>query len=215
MKIHKNDTAVVVIDPQNVVLSEKGVLWRLVGDSVKENNTVRTSRTTSEPRRNRVSGSSSLLSYLYPTDQAWQFGGAVEKMMLEGKEFWRPGPLDLDGFSGSGADWLECYKTFIEDGKTVVVSPTRCGARKPTTSTSSIAVTTCRRLSKRFVTVYLCRPCNRPPPRSSPAGRACGSPPWGKGTGPGPTWAWKLLKYQSWTSARGVAGSRRRIVSPA
>lgn len=94
-------------------------------------------------------------------------------------------------------------------------APTRCGARKPTTSTSSIAVTTCRRLSKRFVTVYLCRPCNRPPPRSSPAGRACGSPPWGKGTGPGPTWARKLLKYQSWTSARGVAGSRRRIVSPA
>jgi len=25
--------------------------------------------------------------YLYPADQAWQFGGAVEKMMLESKEF--------------------------------------------------------------------------------------------------------------------------------
>jgi nicotinamidase-related amidase len=40
-----------------------------------------------------------------------------------GKEFWRPGPLDLDGFSGSGADWLDRYKPFIEDGETVVVSP--------------------------------------------------------------------------------------------
>src|SRR5438128_6591391 len=33
-------TAVVVIDPQNDVLSEKGVSWRLVRESVKENNTV-------------------------------------------------------------------------------------------------------------------------------------------------------------------------------
>src|SRR5262249_56599198 len=57
------------------------------------------------------------------TDQAWRFGGAVEKMMLEGKEFWRPGPLTLAGFSGSGADWLERFKPFIEDGKTVVASP--------------------------------------------------------------------------------------------
>jgi nicotinamidase-related amidase len=44
-------------------------------------------------------------------------------MMLEGKEFFRPDPLSLDGFSGSGADWLGRYKPFIEDGKTVVVSP--------------------------------------------------------------------------------------------
>ncbi len=27
--------------------------------------------------------------------------------MLEGKEFFRPGPLSLDGFPGAGADWLE------------------------------------------------------------------------------------------------------------
>ena len=40
MNINKNDTAIVVIDPQNDVLSEKGVSWDLVGDSVKENKTV-------------------------------------------------------------------------------------------------------------------------------------------------------------------------------
>ncbi len=40
MQFHKNDTALVIIDPQNDVLSEKGVSWGLVGDSVKENNTV-------------------------------------------------------------------------------------------------------------------------------------------------------------------------------
>ena len=43
--------------------------------------------------------------------------------MLDGKEFSRPDPLSLEGFAGSGADWLERYKPYIEDGKTVVVSP--------------------------------------------------------------------------------------------
>ena len=40
MKTRNDDTALVVIDPQNDVLSEKGVSWSLVGDSVKENNTI-------------------------------------------------------------------------------------------------------------------------------------------------------------------------------
>jgi nicotinamidase-related amidase len=43
--------------------------------------------------------------------------------MHEIKMFDRRGALSLDGFSGSGADWLERYKPFIEDGKTVVASP--------------------------------------------------------------------------------------------
>jgi nicotinamidase-related amidase len=37
--------------------------------------------------------------------------------------FNRKGPLDLGGFEGSGADWLDRYKPYIEDGKTVVASP--------------------------------------------------------------------------------------------
>jgi len=39
--------------------------------------------------------------------------------------FARRGVLSLDGFLGSGADWLERFKPDIEDGKTVVVSPPR------------------------------------------------------------------------------------------
>ena len=37
--------------------------------------------------------------------------------------FDRKGALDLEGFEGSGADWLAQYKPYIEDGKTVVASP--------------------------------------------------------------------------------------------
>jgi nicotinamidase-related amidase len=39
------------------------------------------------------------------------------------KMFDRKGALDLEGFSGSGADWLERYKPYIEDGKTIVSNP--------------------------------------------------------------------------------------------
>ncbi|MDR3635622.1 MAG: cysteine hydrolase [Isosphaeraceae bacterium] len=123
MKIDKNDTALVVIDPQNDVLSEHGISWGMVGDSVKENGTVANIGRLFQAAKDRDFGVLISPHYLYPADQAWQFGGAVEKMMLESKEFYRLGPLDLGGFSGSGADWLESYKPFIEDGKTVVVSP--------------------------------------------------------------------------------------------
>ena len=52
--------------------------------------------------------------YYYPTDHSWQFGGTVETLMHEIKMVDRNGSLTLEGFSGSGADWLgmarqKCY----------------------------------------------------------------------------------------------------------
>jgi len=123
MVLDRKETALVVIDPQNDVLREKGVSWELLSDSLKENNTVENLARLFKAAKDRDFGVFISPHYLYPHDQAWQFGGAVEKLMLEGKEFWRPGPLTLAGFAGSGADWLERFKPFIEDGKTVVASP--------------------------------------------------------------------------------------------
>lgn len=123
MQFHPRDTALVVIDPQNDVLSEQGISWSLVGESVKENHTVENLTSLFATAKQREFGVFISPHYLYPHDQAWQFGGAVEKMMLESKEFFRPDPLGRDGFLGSGADWLENYKPFIEDGSTIVVSP--------------------------------------------------------------------------------------------
>lgn len=37
--------------------------------------------------------------------------------------FDRRGPLSVEDFEGSGADWMEIYKPYINDGETVVVSP--------------------------------------------------------------------------------------------
>jgi nicotinamidase-related amidase len=123
VNIHSADTALVVIDPQNDVLSEKGVSWGLVGASVKENNTVENIGRLFQAAKENDFGVFISPHYMFPTDKAWQFGGPVEKMMLDDREFWRPDALSLEDFSGSGADWLEQYKPFIEDGKTVVVSP--------------------------------------------------------------------------------------------
>ena len=61
--------------------------------------------------------------YYYPTDKGWQFEGALEVLMHNLGMFDRSGPLSLEGFEGSGADWLARYKPYIEDGQTVVVSP--------------------------------------------------------------------------------------------
>lgn len=123
MDLHKSDTALVVIDPQNDVLSETGVSWALVGASVRENNTVENIERLFAAAKKQNYRAFISPHYLYPHDQGWRFGGAVEKMMLEGKEFFRPGPLSIQGLPGSGADWLGRYKPYIEDGETVVVSP--------------------------------------------------------------------------------------------
>jgi nicotinamidase-related amidase len=123
VNINSADTALVVIDPQNDVLSETGVSWSLVGASVTENNTVENiGRLFQAAKENNFQVFISP-HYMFPTDRSWRFGGPVEEMMLEDREFWRPGALSLDSFTDSGADWLPRYKPFIEDGKTIVVSP--------------------------------------------------------------------------------------------
>jgi nicotinamidase-related amidase len=123
MKIDIERTAMVIIDPQNDFLSPQGVTWGVVGESVTENNTVenidRLFRTAKE------TGLTVFVSphYYYPADHGWQFEGSLEALMHSIGMFDRKGPLSLEGFEGSGADWLERYKTYIEDGATVVVSP--------------------------------------------------------------------------------------------
>ena len=123
MEINKKDTAVLVTDAQNDFLSEQGATWELVGDSVKENKTVENIERLFKAAK--ANGFEVFISphYYYPTDHAWRFGGTIEKVMHDIKMFERSGALSLEGFSGSGADWLEHYKPYIEDGKTIVCSP--------------------------------------------------------------------------------------------
>lgn len=123
MDFNKSDTNVVITDPQNDFLSEQGVVWGLVGESVKANGNIANIETLMKTAKGN--GYQVFISphYYFPTDHSWQFGGTVESMMHEVKMFDRTGALDFNGFSGSGADWLDQYKPLIEDGKTVIASP--------------------------------------------------------------------------------------------
>lgn len=123
MDFSARDTAIVVTDPQNDFLSPQGVTWGLVGESVEANGTVGHIEQLFRSAKER--GYDVFISphYYFPTDHGWQFGGTVEKMMHEIGMFDRKGTLTTEGFEGSGADWLQSYKPYINDGKTVVVSP--------------------------------------------------------------------------------------------
>jgi len=123
MEIAAGRTALVVTDPQNDFLSPNGVTWGVVGKSVTENNTVENIEKLF--RAAKANGIPVFISphYYYPTDHGWKFEGALEVLMHNIGMFDRKGPLSLEGFEKSGADWLERYKPYIKDGKTVVVSP--------------------------------------------------------------------------------------------
>jgi nicotinamidase-related amidase len=123
MEIDRSNTALVITDPQNDFLSPDGVTWGVVGASVTENNTVANLETLFRTAKENSIPVFISPHYYYPTDHGWRFEGALEELMHEIGMFDRTGQLDLEGFEGSGADWLERYKRYIEDGKTVVVGP--------------------------------------------------------------------------------------------
>lgn len=115
-------TAIVMTDPQNDFLSEKGKGWGLFGQNITKNGTVEHLRQIFE-----AAAKTNMLvfispHYYYKHDHQWLFEGPVEKMMHEGGLFERKGQLTGEDFEGSGADWLDIYKPYINEGKNVIVT---------------------------------------------------------------------------------------------
>ncbi len=123
IKVDPADTALVVTDPQNDFLSPQGATWGMVGESVTQNKTVEHIEALFKAAKQ--AGLNVFISphYYYPTDHGWKFEGTLEKVMHDIHMFDRKDALNLEGFEGSGADWLEQYKPYIQDGKTIVASP--------------------------------------------------------------------------------------------
>ncbi|WP_261833379.1 cysteine hydrolase [Vibrio ishigakensis] len=123
--IEPGRTAVVITDPQVDFLHPEGVAWGAVGESVVENNTV----ANMELLMNTAvaEGFPLVISphYYFPTDHKWKFEGTLEKLMHAINMFDRKSALDVEGFEGSGADWMEQFKPAINDENTVI-----CGAHK-------------------------------------------------------------------------------------
>jgi len=122
-EVVQGQTALVITDPQNDFLSPKGVAWGVVGKNVVANGTV--GHIDDLFATAKASGMPVFVSphYYYPTDHGWRFEGALEMLMHKIGMFDRKGALTTEGFAGSGADWLEQYKRYINDGQTVVTSP--------------------------------------------------------------------------------------------
>ncbi len=123
MKLDLSRAALVVTDPQNDFLSPDGVTWGVIGASVTELNTVENIETLFRTAKEHDITTAVSPHYYFPTDHGWKFEGALEKLMHQIGMFDRKGPLNVEGFEGSGADWLERYKPYINDGKTIVTSP--------------------------------------------------------------------------------------------
>ncbi len=121
--VDPKSTAIVITDPQNDFLSPEGVTWGVVGESVTENHTVENLEALFKVAAQH--GVPVFISphYYYPHDHAWEHEGALESLMHHIHMFDRSDPLSLEGFEGSGADWLERYKPYIAGDNVVVTSP--------------------------------------------------------------------------------------------
>jgi nicotinamidase-related amidase len=106
-------------------LSEKGFAWPLVHESLQENDTIENMERIFKAAKG--CGFDVFISphYFFPTDKGWKFNGPLETDEAVNGYFARKGRLTLEDFASSGADWLERFKPYIEDGKTFVVSPHR------------------------------------------------------------------------------------------
>lgn len=123
MVLNLSRAALVVTDPQVDFLHPDGVTWGVVGESVTRNGTVGNIERLFIAAKERDMTVAISPHYYYPTDHGWKFEGALEKLMHKIGMFDRTGPLELDGFENSGADWMPEYKQYINDGKTIITSP--------------------------------------------------------------------------------------------
>ena len=124
MVVERPRTALVVTDLQNDFLSPGGPGWELLKESLAANRTVENIEALLGAARD--GGYPVFVSphYYYPSDRRWTApGGALEGLMGRLGVFARTGPLTLEGFDGSGADWPERFKPLLRDCDTVVASP--------------------------------------------------------------------------------------------
>lgn len=116
-------TAIVITDPQIDFLSEKGVTWGVVGKSVVENNTVAHLEQVFQAAKEDNMLVFISPHYYYEHDHKWEFEGALETLMHKINMFQRKGPLDMEGFENSGADWMPQYKKYISGDNIIVTNP--------------------------------------------------------------------------------------------
>ncbi|WP_335869044.1 cysteine hydrolase [Bacillus sp. 2205SS5-2] len=123
LKPNRNNTALVVTDPQNDFLSENGVAWPLVEKSVKNQGTIGHLVQLFQEAKKMSIPTFVSPHYYYPYDYHWEFTGELETWMHDHKMYDRTGPLSLKDFEGSGADFLPILKPYIIQNQAIITSP--------------------------------------------------------------------------------------------
>jgi biuret amidohydrolase len=124
MMISAGNTALVLTDMHNDFLSPGGLAYPLIAQSLARNR-------TADNLEQLLAGAKAhglpvFVSphYYYPHDHQWEVPVTpLEDLAHQIGLVNRKGPLDVEGFEGSGADFPQRYKPYIQDGKTVVTSP--------------------------------------------------------------------------------------------
>lgn len=123
MTLDVRRTALVVIDPQVDAMSPTGAAWGAVGESVTENNVVPNLVELFAAAKQAGIAVAVSPHHYYGWDHRWRWQAPLERFQHDVRAFDREGPYTLDGFRGSGSDFMPEFKPFIEDGRTIICSP--------------------------------------------------------------------------------------------
>lgn len=124
MQLDRAHTALVVTDIQNDFFLESGSYYPLIADSLREHNVPDHLEQLMKCAQEFGIPIIHSPHYYYPQDAQWVAPGGAIASYLGGVSFVRrKDPLDLEGFKGSGADYPERYKKYLQDGKTCNTSP--------------------------------------------------------------------------------------------
>lgn len=121
--LNSKTAALVVVDPQVDFLSPQGIGWEVFKDSITENNTVENLEALFKLVKEQHLPVFVSPHYYFPHDHKWVSTAPGETFMHSTGMFDRQGPLNVDNFENSGADFMPQFKPYIYDGETVITSP--------------------------------------------------------------------------------------------
>lgn len=123
MKLDISRAALVVTDPQIDFMSPQGLAWPVVHESVTEHNVVPNLVRLFDAAKTAGMVVAISPHYYYHWDHTWKFQAPLERFQHNLGIFDREGQYKLEGFRGSGADFMPEFKKYIEDGKTIICAP--------------------------------------------------------------------------------------------
>ncbi|QMD26448.1 cysteine hydrolase [Citrobacter freundii] len=121
--LNSKTAALVVVDPQVDFLSPQGIGWEVFKDSITENKTVENLEALFKLAKEQHLPVFVSPHYYFPHDHKWVSTAPGETFMHSTGMFDRQGPLNVDNFENSGADFMPQFKPYIYDGETVITSP--------------------------------------------------------------------------------------------